>query len=153
MGRENYCVNVGAQTGGNGSGIDGAMAPYMRVPAAERHLVRLGTLDPCTVAPLADAGATFYHAAKGTLPFLVPGTTAAVIGAGGLGQMAIQILKALAPATVVVLDTAVDRLANARGWVQMKHCCPPLRQLPRSVTEPLDAAQTWCWILSAPTRH
>lgn len=114
IGRENYCENVGAQTGGNGIGIDGAMAPYMRVPAAERHLIPLGTLDPRTVAPLADAGATSYHAVKGTLPFLVPGTTAVVIGAGGLGQIAIQILKALAPATVVVLDATEDRLVTAR---------------------------------------
>jgi propanol-preferring alcohol dehydrogenase len=41
--RENYCENTGGQTPGNGIGIDGAMAPYMRVPAAARHLVRLGT--------------------------------------------------------------------------------------------------------------
>jgi propanol-preferring alcohol dehydrogenase len=112
--RENYCENSGVQTLGNGMGQDGAMAPYMLVPAAARHLIPLGDLDPRTVAPLADAGGTSYHCVKLTLPFLVPGTTAVVIGAGGLGQMALQILKALTPASIVVLDTTEERLAVAR---------------------------------------
>lgn len=113
VGRENYCENSGIQTQGNGIGQDGAMAPYMLVPAAVRHLIPLGTLDPRMAAPLADAGGTSYHSIKPALPFLVPGTTAVVIGAGGLGQMAIQILKALTPATIVVLDTTTERLAFA----------------------------------------
>jgi alcohol dehydrogenase, propanol-preferring len=48
------------------------------------------------------------------MPYLVPGSTAVVIGAGGLGQMTIQILKALTPATVVALDTTEERLAFAK---------------------------------------
>jgi propanol-preferring alcohol dehydrogenase len=114
VGRENYCENSGIQTHGIGIGIDGAMAPYLRVPQAARHLVRLGTLNPRTVAPLADAGATSYHSVKFALPFLSPGTTAVVIGCGGLGQMSIQILKALTAATVIALDTTEERLALAR---------------------------------------
>jgi alcohol dehydrogenase, propanol-preferring len=44
-----------------------------------------------------------------------PGSTAVVIGAGGLGQMAIQILRALSSATTVVaVDTAADKLTTAR---------------------------------------
>ena len=114
VGSENYCENCGIQTPGTGIGIDGAMAPYMRVPAAARHLIRLGNLAPHTVAPLSDAGGTSYHAVKPSVPYLLPGSTAVVIGAGGLGQMAIQILKALTPATVVALDTAEERLTLAR---------------------------------------
>jgi propanol-preferring alcohol dehydrogenase len=39
---------------------------------------------------------------KRSVHLLGPGSTAVVIGAGGLGQMAIQVLKALASATTVV---------------------------------------------------
>ncbi len=114
VGRENYCENCGFQTPGNGIGYDGAMAPYMRVSAAARHLIRLGTLDPRKMAPLADAGGTSYHSVKPLLPTLVPGTTAVVIGVGGLGQMTIQILKALTPARVVALANTEKSLAFAK---------------------------------------
>jgi propanol-preferring alcohol dehydrogenase len=114
VGKENYCEKSGVQTPGNGIGYDGAMAPLMRVPAAARHLVHLGRLDPRTAAPLADAGMTSYQCVKPSLPVLVPGSTAVVIGAGGLGQMTIQILKALTPATTIALDTTAERLDLAR---------------------------------------
>ena len=39
----------------------------------------------------------------------VPGTTAVVIGAGGLGQMAVQLLKCLSPASVIVVDQRHER--------------------------------------------
>jgi propanol-preferring alcohol dehydrogenase len=94
--------------------LDGAFAAYMRVPVAMRHLVHLGNIDPRSAGPLSDAGGTTYNAVQCALPFLVPGTTAVVIGAGGLGQMAIQILKALTPAVVIAMDTTEDRLANAK---------------------------------------
>jgi hypothetical protein len=48
-----------------------------------------------------------YHAVKRSIHLLGPGSTAVVIGAGGLGQMAIQVLKALsAAATVIAVDTS-----------------------------------------------
>jgi len=65
-------------------------------------------------APLTDAGLTPYHAIKPSLPRLVPGTTAVVIGVGGLGHIAIQLLRALSPAQVVALDISEDKLALAR---------------------------------------
>jgi propanol-preferring alcohol dehydrogenase len=103
LGQENYCeVNpVGTPVGG--LGLDGGMAPKLLVPDA-RHLVPLGDLDPALAAPLTDAGLTPYHAAARSLPLLVPGTTAVVIGAGGLGHMAVQILRALTAARIVVVD-------------------------------------------------
>jgi propanol-preferring alcohol dehydrogenase len=112
-GRENYCQEARHQAGGL-SGYDGGMADYMLVPAA-RFLVPLGDLDPREAAPLSDAGLTSYHAVKRSLHLLGPGSTAVVIGAGGLGQMAIQILRALSAATTVVaVDTAADKLETAR---------------------------------------
>ena len=110
-GMENYC-QAGAQPGGL-RGNDGGMAEYLLVPAT-RHLIPLGALDPREVAPLTDAGLTSYHAVKRSVQLLGAGSTAVVIGAGGLGQMAIQVLKALSAATTVVaVDTSADKLKIA----------------------------------------
>ncbi|MGW3984144.1 zinc-binding dehydrogenase [Streptomyces mirabilis] len=90
------------------------MAEYLLVPAA-RHLIALGTLDPRQAAPLSDAGLTSYHAVKRSLHLLGPGSTAVVIGAGGLGQMTIQILRALSAATTVAaVDTDAGKLETAK---------------------------------------
>jgi propanol-preferring alcohol dehydrogenase len=97
---------------GRGYGRDGGLAPYV-VAAAPRELVRLATLDPVTAGPLMDAGATSYHAVRRVLPRLVPGSTAVVIGAGGLGAFAVQLLRAVSPARVVAVDTNPSRLAVA----------------------------------------
>ena len=75
----------------------------------------MGKLDPREAAPLTDAGLTSYHAVKRSIHLLGPGSTAVVIGAGGLGQMAIQVLKALCSATTVVaVDTSADKLEIAK---------------------------------------
>ena len=90
------------------------MAEYLLVPAT-RYLIPLGNLDPREVAPLTDAGLTSYHAVKRSLQLLGPGSTAVVIGAGGLGQMAIQMLRALCAATTIVaVDTRPDKLEIAK---------------------------------------
>jgi len=115
MGTENYCEQPGGPTPGGLGGFDGGMANYLLVPAT-RFLVPLGDLDPREAAPLTDAGLTSYHAVKRSLHLLGPGSTAVVIGAGGLGQMAIQILRALSAATTIVaLDTSADKLEIAKG--------------------------------------
>ena len=90
------------------------MAPLMLVPNP-RWLVPLGDLDPVEAAPLTDAGLTPYHAIKRSLPLLVPGATAVVIGAGGLGHMAVQILEDLSPASVIVVDQRLRALELASG--------------------------------------
>jgi len=111
---ENYCEKPGGPTPGGLGGYDGGMAPYLLVPAA-RFLVPLGTLNPRDAAPLSDAALTSYHAIKRSRHLLGPGSTAVVIGAGGLGQMAIQVLRALGAATTIIaVDTAVDKLETAK---------------------------------------
>jgi alcohol dehydrogenase, propanol-preferring len=113
VGMENYCQNPG-QTKAGGLGRDGGMANYMVVPST-RFLLPLGTLDPREAAPLTDAALTSYHAVKRSIHLLGPGSTAVVIGAGGLGQMAIQVLKALSSAaTVIAVDTSPAKLETAR---------------------------------------
>ena len=115
MGMENYCENAGGTARGGGlGGYDGGMAPYLLVPST-RFLVPLGALDPREAAPLTDAALTSYHAIKRSLHLLGAGSTAVVIGAGGLGQMAIQLLRALSAAvTIVAVDTASSKLETAK---------------------------------------
>jgi propanol-preferring alcohol dehydrogenase len=113
QGMENYCERQRAiGVAGGGLGLDGGMAPWMLVPS-DRLLVPLGDLDPAEAAPLTDAGLTPYHAIKRSLPLLLPGSTAVAIGAGGLGHMAIQFLKALSPATVIAVDQRKEALQLA----------------------------------------
>lgn len=110
---ENLCENAPKLGGlGGGSGRNGGMAEYLLVPS-DRLLVPLNNLDPAEAAPLTDAGVTPYRAVKRALPLLVPGSTAVVIGAGALGQFAIQILKELTPARVAVVDRNPRALAIA----------------------------------------
>lgn len=116
VGAENYCEDPAAApvpSGGAGLGADGGMAPLLLVPDA-RHLVPLPDgLEPVAAAPLVDAGLTPYHAVRRSLPKLGPGSTAVVIGAGGLGHLAVQLLKALTPARVAAVDSRADALALA----------------------------------------
>lgn len=98
---------------GGGLGRDGGMAEYMLVPDS-RLLVPLGDLDPRDAAPLSDAALTPYHAIKLALPKLVPGTSVLVIGVGGLGHMAVQLVRAVTPADVIAVDVDPAKLELAR---------------------------------------
>jgi propanol-preferring alcohol dehydrogenase len=114
QGLENYCQRPGGPNPGGLGGLDGGMAPYLVVPAT-RFLIPLRSLDPRDAAPLSDAALTSYHAIKRSQHLLGPGSTAVVIGVGGLGQMAIQILRTLAAATTIIaMDTAPDKLEIAK---------------------------------------
>jgi propanol-preferring alcohol dehydrogenase len=113
MGMENYCENAKGGARPGGLGRDGGMAPYLLVPST-RFLIPLGTLDPRDAAPLSDAALTSYHAVKRSLHLLGAGTTAVVIGVGGLGQLAIQLLRTLSGATTIIaVDTSADKLEIA----------------------------------------
>jgi NAD+-dependent secondary alcohol dehydrogenase Adh1 len=83
---------------------DGGFAEYVLID--ERSLVRLPPgVEPAEVAPHADAGLTAYHAVKNLIPRLTPGSTAAVIGVGGVGHVALQLVRVLGGAAVVAIDT------------------------------------------------
>jgi NAD+-dependent secondary alcohol dehydrogenase Adh1 len=84
-------------------GRDGGMAEYLLTSA--RACVKLDpATEPKDVAALADAGITAYHAVRKVIPLLYPGTTCAVIGAGGLGHIGIQCLAAMTATRIVVVD-------------------------------------------------
>jgi propanol-preferring alcohol dehydrogenase len=105
---DEQCCNMSLWLG------DGGYAEFLRVPS-ERFLIKLDGLEPIEAAPLTDAALTPYRAIKRALPYLYPGAAVAVIGVGGLGQMALQILAAVAPAVqVIATDVSVDRLDRAR---------------------------------------
>jgi propanol-preferring alcohol dehydrogenase len=111
---ENYCENHASLPAlGGGLGADGGMADYLIVPSP-RLLVPLGTLDPVSAAPLTDAALTPYHAIKAALPLLTPEASVIVVGIGGLGHMAVQLLQALTPARLIACDIDDDKLAHAR---------------------------------------
>jgi alcohol dehydrogenase, propanol-preferring len=99
----NLCENAERRGGvGGGFGHDGGLAEYLLVPST-RYLIPIGDLDPVRAAPLSDAALSPYRAIKARLRTLKPGTTAVVIGTGGLGQAAIRLLRALTPARVVAI--------------------------------------------------
>jgi propanol-preferring alcohol dehydrogenase len=112
---ENYCENWEKVAGfGGGLGLDGGMAEYMLVPSA-RLLVPLGDLSPASAAPLSDAALTPYHAIKRALPQLNADSTVVVMGVGGLGHMAIQLLRVLTPMRIVAADVDDAKLQQARA--------------------------------------
>jgi NAD+-dependent secondary alcohol dehydrogenase Adh1 len=95
-------------------GIDtaGGYAEYLRTSA--RSVVKLDdSLEPADVAALADAGLTAYHAAAKAARTLRPGDRCVVIGAGGLGHIGIQALKAMTAAEIVVVDRNADAVKLA----------------------------------------
>jgi len=96
-------------------GVDcnGGYAEYLAT--SQRNIVALPkTLPPKDVAPYADAGLTAYRAAKKASRHLLPGENCVVIGAGGLGHIGIQVLKAMCAADVIVVDKSDKSLELAK---------------------------------------
>src|SRR5207302_10452084 len=108
---ENFCYYIKRMVGA-GCGFDGGLAEYITVEA--RFVVPTGGLDPILAAPLTDAGLTTYTAIKPALPSLVPGSTAVVIGVGGLGLLAVQFLRSLCAARVIAVDNDPKHLQLAK---------------------------------------
>jgi NAD+-dependent secondary alcohol dehydrogenase Adh1 len=93
-----------------GISVDGGFADLLKTSA--RSVVKLDpSLEPKDIAALADAGLTAIHAVKKAAAILHPGSRAVVIGAGGLGHIGIQCLKAMTPAEIIVVDPS----ENARS--------------------------------------
>ncbi len=114
-GQDMHCSNSSFP----GLDSDGGMAEYLLTSA--RACVKLdASTKPEDVAALADAGITAYHAVRKALPLLYPGTTCAVIGAGGLGHIGIQCLAALSATKIVVVDRNPDALELA-GQLGAQH--------------------------------
>ena len=91
---------------------DGGYSQDVLVPS-HKYLVKLATgLDSDAAASLACSGLTAYSAVKNA--GLRPGDTGVIIGAGGLGLMAVQLAKAVTQARIVIVDIDDKKLAEAK---------------------------------------
>jgi alcohol dehydrogenase, propanol-preferring len=111
VGAEHLCESP-PRGRGAGLGRDGGLAEYVVVPSP-RLTVPLDGLDPVAAAPLADAGLTPYHAIRRAQGILRPGAGAIVVGVGGLGHVAVQLLKGLGRTRVVAVDRRDEALELA----------------------------------------
>ncbi|MFT4021914.1 MAG: NAD(P)-dependent alcohol dehydrogenase [Acinetobacter sp.] len=112
---ENYCDHQAESALGGGLGLDGGMAEYMLVPSS-RLLVPIYDLDPVIAAPLTDAALTPYASIKNSLNKLMSDEYVVVIGVGGLGHVAIQILTAICSSTIIACDINDEKLALAQKY-------------------------------------
>ena len=96
-----------------GLSVDGGFADYVVVP--ERSLIKLPEgIAPADVAPHSDAGLTAYHAVRKLAHLAEPGTTAVVIGVGGVGHIAMQLVRELGSSSVIAVDSDHRRRALAK---------------------------------------
>jgi propanol-preferring alcohol dehydrogenase len=102
QGRDNSCLRLTGPVG-CGLGYDGGLAEFMLVPS-ERFLVKADGVAAVELAPLTDAGLTAYHAVTANLDVLAGEAVVLVVGVGGLGHLAIQVLRSRSRATVVAAD-------------------------------------------------
>ena len=99
-GNDMFC----AQHEFTGLTVDGGFADYVLV--SERSLLRLPDgVEPADVAPHSDAGLTAYHAVRRLAPLATPGTSAVLIGVGGVGHIALQLLHELGSCSTIAIDT------------------------------------------------
>lgn len=90
---------------------DGGYAEYLLVPSY-KYLIKLGDMDTDTSATLSCAALTAYGAVKNT--HLRPADNVVIVGAGGLGLMAIQLAKAVTGARIISLDIDDEKLKVAK---------------------------------------
>lgn len=79
-----------------------------------RHLVAFDGLDPAVAATYACSGITVYSAIRKVMP-MEPEQPIVVVGAGGLGLNAVEILKALGHKRICVVDISETKLEGARA--------------------------------------
>ncbi len=102
-GEENICIKPQSL----GVVRPGGFAEYVIVPHA-KYLVPLDGIDAAEAAPLACAGVTTFSALK-KFGMRIHEGPVVIIGAGGLGLMAIQVLKALGGHGAIVVDVDASK--------------------------------------------
>lgn len=105
---DNWCLTP------RGIGVvsNGGFCSHVVVPHG-RYLADPGNVDPALAATYACSGLTIYSALKKFMP-LDPDSPVLLIGAGGLGLMAIEMLKALDHRNIVSVDIDPAKLAVAK---------------------------------------
>ena len=136
-GDENMCV---VKPNSLGVYCDGGYADHMTVPHP-KYLLNLQGLDPITAAPYACSGVTTYSAIKKVEAVLH--TPIVIFGAGGLGLMALSLLKAMGGkgAIVVDIDARKREAAMAAGALATVDGKAPdaLEQLAKAAGGPIRA--------------
>ncbi len=114
IGEENLCDKPRSM----GICTNGGYSDYVLVPSY-RYLVKIDAdndgingIDTDTSAPLSCSALTAYGAVKNAS--LIPNDNVVIVGAGGIGLMAIQLVKALTGARVIALDVDDDKLKLAK---------------------------------------
>jgi propanol-preferring alcohol dehydrogenase len=91
---------------------EGGYAEYVLVPSY-KYLVKLGDdIDTDTSAPLSCSALTAYGAVKNSS--LRPNDNVVIVGAGGLGLMAIQLAKAITGSKIIAMDIDDAKLKEAK---------------------------------------
>lgn len=93
----------------------GAFAEYVKTGARACVPIPAG-LEPADVAAFGCAGLTVYHAVKKAVPLAYPGSFTVVLGAGGLGHLAIQLMRSLSQTDLIVVDRSELALSHAKAW-------------------------------------
>ncbi len=93
----------------------GGFAEYVKTNARACVPLRPG-VTPVDVGPLGCAGMTAYGAVKKALPHAYPGSYTVALGAGGLGHIGIQAMRALSQTEIIVVDRSAQALEHAREW-------------------------------------
>ncbi|MBV9524090.1 MAG: alcohol dehydrogenase catalytic domain-containing protein [Alphaproteobacteria bacterium] len=89
----------------------GGYADHIVVPHA-RYLLDIGALSPAQAAPYACSGLTAFGALKRIGPVIAE-EPVVIIGAGGLGLMCLNLLKAMGGRGAIVVDTDAAKRAAA----------------------------------------
>ena len=136
-GDENMCA---VKPNALGVFCDGGYADHMTVPHP-KYLLDLKGLDPLTAAPYACSGVTTYSALKKVEKDF--GTPIVIFGAGGLGLMALSLLKAMGGkgAIVVDIDARKREAAEKAGALATVdgNAADALEQLQKKAGEPIRA--------------
>lgn len=90
---------------------DGGLAEYVTADASA--LISATGLGPVAAAGMADAGMTAYHAASRAGRYLRGDRLAVIIGIGGVGHLAVQLLNRLYRAQVIAIDVEPAKLKLA----------------------------------------
>ncbi len=108
-GDENLCLKGRSL----GVFIDGGYSTHVVVPDA-KYCIDLGALDAAEAAPLACSGVTTFSALK-KFGAKIKDEPVVIIGAGGLGRMAMTMLKAMGGKGAIVVDIDAAKREAALG--------------------------------------
>ena len=106
-GQENLCLRPASL----GVYRAGGYAEYVLVPRAA-CCIDIGTLDPAEAAPLACSGVTTYSALR-KFGRAIEDEPVVIMGAGGLGHMAMSVLRAIGGKGAIMVD--IDEAKRAKA--------------------------------------